>query len=219
MDMRFKSPFSLMCAGASKSGKSSLVFKLIKHRDKLFTNPEQQGNTYVFYTEYQPLFQEYNEYVREFVQGPCTMKWLRENCDSNGKTITVVLDDLAQDSEAMAEASTIFSVGSHHLNVNVIFLTQNLFSKNKHQRDLSLNASYMILFRNPRDKSQIFNFAKQFMPSRPRTVREIYELATKLPFSYLLFDMNQITEERYRLISHLFSEDGFPPRVYAINNA
>lgn len=218
MDFRIKSPCSILLAGASKSGKTSLAFKMIQNRDSLFTNPENQGKIYVFYTEFQPLFNTFSHIVDEFIEGACSMEWLRENSDPNGKTITVILDDLALNKSAMAQASSIFAIGSHHLNANVLFLTQNLFSKDRHARDLSLNASYIIVFRNPRDKSQVSHFAKQFFPSNPRVITQIFEIATTDPYSYLMFDMNQMTNEKYRMLSHLFSEDLKPPRVYVINN-
>ena len=45
--------------------------------------------------------------------------------------------------------------------MSVIFLTQNLFHKNKHMRTISLNAHYLVLFKNPRDVEQFTTLARQ----------------------------------------------------------
>lgn len=219
VDMRIQSPCSILLAGMSKSGKTTLAMKMIENRKTVFTNGEKQGAVYVFYREYQSLFDDYSHVVTEFIQGKCSMDWLKKMSSPTGdEIITVLIDDLAMDKSAVEEASSMFAVGGHHLHANVLFLTQNLFSKNPFARDLSLNASNVIIFRNPRDKSQIFHFAKQIHPSAPRVIRQMFEQATKDPYSYLSFDTTQARDEKYRIVSHLFSEDGNPPRVYILNN-
>jgi len=43
--------------------------------------------------------------------------------------------------------ANIFTKGSHHRNVSVVFLAQNLFPQNKFTRATSLNAHYIVLFK------------------------------------------------------------------------
>ena len=73
---------------------------------------------------------------------------------------------------------------SHHSDTSVIYLVQNLFSKNKESRTISLNAQYMIVFKNPRDSSQLANLARQMYPGRgavrPGGVRRCDSLALRL---------------------------------------
>ena len=45
--------------------------------------------------------------------------------------------------------ANLFTKGSHHRNVSVVFLAQNLLPKNKCARTMSLNAHYIVLFKNP----------------------------------------------------------------------
>jgi len=47
----------------------------------------------------------------------------------------------------------MFTKISHHRNVSVVYLTQNVFDKNKYARTISLNAHYLVLIKNPRDAS------------------------------------------------------------------
>jgi UDP-N-acetyl-D-mannosaminuronic acid transferase (WecB/TagA/CpsF family) len=43
-------------------------------------------------------------------------------------------------------------------------IVQNLFHRGKHHRTISLNAHYMVLFKNQRDVSQIMALAHQMYP-------------------------------------------------------
>jgi len=57
----------------------------------------------------------------------------------DGKERTLlVLDDLM--SETDERVTMLFTKISHHRNVSIIYLTQNLFYKSKHSRTISLNA-------------------------------------------------------------------------------
>ena len=60
------------------------------------------------------------------------------------KPILLIIDDLM--SETNDAVSNLFTKGSHHRNVSVLYLTQNLFHKNKHMRTTSLNSHYIVLF-------------------------------------------------------------------------
>ena len=60
----------------------------------------------------------------------------------------------------------LFTKGSHHLNLSVIFITQNLFYKGSQIRDVSLNSQYLILFKNRRDLSQIMHLGRQLYPRK-----------------------------------------------------
>ena len=52
----------------------------------------------------------------------------------------------------------LFTKYGHHFNVSCIFMSQNLFNKGK-LRTVTLNTKYMFIFKNPRDKQVIENFA------------------------------------------------------------
>jgi len=102
------------------------------------------------YGEYQQLFCQYPRVV--FYQG------LPDLSEFDGKEpVLLIIDDLMQETETM---SKLYTKGSHHRNVSVVYLAQNLFPKNKFARTMSLNAHYMVLFKNPRDATQFANLAR-----------------------------------------------------------
>lgn len=68
---------------------------------------------------------------------------------------------------------------------------------------MSLNAHYMILFKNPRDASQISHLAKQMYPGKTKYVQEAYADATSKPYGYLFIDLKQDTPEYGRLRTNI----------------
>ena len=60
----------------------------------------------------------------------------------------------------------LFTLGSHHRNLSVIYIVQNLFHQGKGTCSISLNSPYLVLFKNSRDKLQILILAKQMYPGQ-----------------------------------------------------
>jgi hypothetical protein len=83
-------------------------------------------------------------------------------------------------------------------------LTQNIFNKGKHSRTISLNSHYLVLFKNPRDATQISFLARQMYPKNSKFLEEAYFDATKDPYEYLLIDLKQTTPNEYRVQSNIF---------------
>ena len=98
--------------------------------------------------------------------------------------------------------ANLFSLESHHRNLSVFLLLQNLFHQGKYARDISLNSHYFILFKNPRDCQQIRYLGTQL--GIKKKLRDAYEDATLLPFSYLLIDLSPRSDSTYMLRSHIF---------------
>ena len=72
------------------------------------------------------------------------------------------MDDLMTSTDDMVV--DIFTKISRHRNLSVVYLTQNLFYKNKRTRTLSLNSHYVVLFKNARDATQVPYVERQMYP-------------------------------------------------------
>ena len=101
--------------------------------------------------------------------------------------------------------SKLFTKESHHHNLSVMFIVQNLFDKNKEIRTISLNSHYLVVFKNPRDASQITHLAKQMYPGKTKYVQEAFLDATNQPHGYLVFDLRQETPDHLRLRTDIFN--------------
>ena len=63
----------------------------------------------------------------------------------------------------------------------MLYLIQNVFTKNKESRTISLNSQYMVVFKNPRDASQMSHLARQMYPGRVKFVQDALKDATSIP--------------------------------------
>ena len=111
--------------------------------------------------------------------------------------------ELANDSRL----SKLFTKGSHHQNLSVIFITQNLFHQGKEMRNVHLNSHYMVLFKNPRDKSQIMHLARQMYPGKGKSFQKAFLEATSPGYGYLFIDLRPETSDICRLRTHIFDAD------------
>jgi len=75
---------------------------------------------------------------------------------------------------------------------------------------MSLNAHYMVLFKNPRDASQFASLARQMYPTKSSFAVEAYKDATREPYSYLFVDLRPEQDEDLRLRTNIFpAETGY----------
>ena len=113
----------------------------------------------------------------------------------------------------------LFIRGSHHRNLSVICIVQNLFYQGKGSRSISLNSRYLVLFKNPRDKLQILILAKQMYPGQTEFFLNHYEETVKRPFGYVLIDLKTTTQDHARLRINVppgdegFNQSGFHDNV------
>lgn len=202
VDLRFQAPFTCILAGPTGSGKSHIVFRLIKHRETLI-NHSMEKVVYCL-----PPAQKIE--VPDFIQNDRKVIFHTgiPNFEkfSSGKPCLIILDDLM--SETNSEIMGLFTRQSHHKNISVIFLVQNIFfGGNKFFRTISLNSHYIILTKNPRDMNQISSLAVQLNPENATFVKLAYRDATRKAYTYLLFDTSQKCNEILRYRTNIFPDD------------
>ena len=105
--------------------------------------------------------------------------------DPTKVNLLIIEDIMHEMNEVVAK---LFTKGTYCRSTSVLQLTQNIFHQNKHYRTVSLNADYMVLFKNVRDASQITNLVKQMYPGDAKYLRGIYEDVKNRHYGYLLID-------------------------------
>ena len=204
MDVRFKTPANFYICGQSQSGKSYLVRSMLRNLEELFF-PIPSKVLYC-YGEFQKEFDELSKTLPnvQFVQGfPSDLYDMTEAHDNS----LVILDDLMSQCSNDQRVADLFTRGSHHRGISVLFLTQNLFPPGKLSRTISLNSHYMIIFRNPRDSLGIATLARQMYPKNADYLLESSNDATKRPYGYLLLDLHQLTPEDIRLRTNILPNE------------
>jgi len=204
-DVQLRAPFTMILAGPSRCGKTTFVHKLLKNKQFVVRKPPQK--VIYFFNQWQPaLVQMRREnLVHTFISRLPTLQDVRSLLTPSDNGL-IVIDDFMKD--ANSDLGYIFTALSHHHNVSVIFLSQNLFSQHGPFRDMSLSATYIVCFKNPRDASQIWHFARQFRPDRPARVVEGFRAATIHPYSYVVFDFHPETPDFLRMRSRIIPGDG-----------
>ena len=158
---------------------------------------------YYFYNNWQKKFEEEISTDVEFRQGLPTEQDFKSY--PNDDQCIVVIDDLQVSALNNIFIANLFSRESHHRNISVILILQNLFHQGKYCQDISLNAHYFILFKNPRDIQQINLLGRQLGMSKK--LLEVYLDATLEPFGYLLIDLSPGNSDSYMLRSHIFPDE------------
>lgn len=192
----FKHPFTCLIAGPTQCGKTYFISQVLLYKDILI-NPVPQRTIYC-YMMWQPIYDEIrnaNPNI-EFHQGLIDFESELNESENN----LLILDDLMNECDNSQSIMSLFTVGSHHKNTSVFFLVQNLFSRGKYMRTISLNSHYIILFKNPRDRLQILTLARQMFPNKIKFLIESFDDASEnKSHSYLFLDLKQQTENKNRV--------------------
>ena len=196
MDPRLKHPFPALVAGPTCCGKTQFVKRLLEAGEDMIDGAPE--NIIWCYGMYQPAYDEMQRTIRNitFIEGVPRINPSIRNL--------VVLDDLIQEPSNNSRITNLFTKGSHHRNLSVIFLLQNIFHHGRQMRDTSLNSHYLILFKSPRDSSQVNHLAKQMFPGHTKYMQESFQDATKKPYGYLLCDLKPDMPCKFRLRSKVF---------------
>ena len=124
----------MMVAGPSRSGKTQWVVRLLQERRERIEPPvEGVGFCYAHCP------QKYDElklsvpstYFHPGLPSTETMSSL-----SNG---ILILDDLMEQAVKDPNFLRMFTEGSHHKNISVLFLMQNMYQKGAHTRTMIMN--------------------------------------------------------------------------------
>ncbi len=167
-------------------------------RAKLTIIPTPQRIIWL-YKRWQPLYDYIHENVYpkvEFLRGvPINLE--KDEFLDPGINNVIILDDMASETSKDKRVTDLFTEGSHHRNLSVISLNQNLYiSKDPTQRR---NCQYLVLFNNPIDKQPIMTLARQMYPTNPHELTRHFEDAVSKPYGYLLVDLKSETPEHLRM--------------------
>jgi hypothetical protein len=196
MALTWRHPFTCLISGPTGCGKTEFTLRLLKHSDKV-VEPKPDRVLWC-YGAYQNSFAKLKNV--EFHEG------LPDLAQFDGKLRTLlIVDDLMHETDD--RVSKIFTKISHHANVSVLYLTQNLFYGGKQNRTIALNAHYMVVFKNPRDATQIMHLARQMFPGKSAHMIEAFKDATAEPFSYLFIDLKPDTDDKHRIRSQIFPDE------------
>ena len=180
LQFRLQHPFTSAISGMTGSGETFWVQSLLQQSLQAIQLPPER---IVWCYLWQPAYLEILSTIPqiEFVKGiPPALE--DDSFFDVSKRNLIVLDDQMIDAGKDKRIVDLFTRGSHHRNLSVIYIVQNLFYQEKDSRSISLNSHYLILFKIPRDNLQIVTLAKQMYPGQTnKAVRRSSQKTLRLP--------------------------------------
>jgi hypothetical protein len=195
-------PFTCIVAGCTQSGKTVWVKSLLENAQKTISPPPQR--IIWCYGQWQPSYFDMLRTIPEIEFN----KGIPEDIDKVdyldiSKRNLIIRDDLVAQSSKDKRIADLFTKGSHHRNLSIIYIVQNVFHQGKEIRNISLDAHCIVLFKSPRDKQQISMLARQINPGRVQEFMRSYEDATNRPHGYLMLDLKPTTSDQDRLKTNI----------------
>jgi hypothetical protein len=170
MTFKWNHPFTCTVAGPTGCGKTVFVSNFLENLELMIDTKVEEiiwcyGVSQKFHSE---IGKKLKVPIRFFEGIP----QLDEITTLNSGPKIVIIDDLM----CQVDGNTVdfFTLGSHHRNLSVFNLIQNVHHQGKGQRDISLNSQYMVYFNNPRDRAQVAHFARQVDPQNAKFIIEAY---------------------------------------------
>lgn len=202
-DLTLKHPRRMIVYGPSGSGKSTFVENLMYFMKDIFGFYFDN----IIYCSGQsfPAFDSIHGISMNKVNNISLTDLQQIDCN---KKHLLIIDDQMHNVVNDIFISDLFTKYSHHKNIFVILLVQNLFPKSKYMRDISSNSTYIVLMSNPRETLQIKTLSSQIGGAKSRYIFDAYNDATKnKPFSYLFLDFDQHTSDEVRVRNNIFPNE------------
>ena len=201
----FRHPTTILIGGPTQAGKTFFFKQVLEHQ---LIQPSPSRIVY-FYVEHatdladlKPLYPSI-----EYVQGMKNFLDVLPTIEVDERNLAVQ-DDQMSKAGKLEEKSNLFTKGSHHRNITVVYIVQNVFDKGKVHMTISLNSHYMVLFKNPRDEGQMRSLAQQVFPTKVKFFMDSFGEATKKDQGYLLLDLHPLTSDPLRVRTSIFKSDG-----------
>ena len=188
--------------GPSGCGKTQLIFEMLD-RD-IFT--PRFDKIFYFFQYDQTIF---NDQKRsggknfEFING---VDFDMINQLPNDKTKYLLIFDDSCDEICRSKDFQMIATAGRHKGLNVIYIKHNLFHKSPLGRDIELQLTHIVLFKNPRDVQQVKRLSQQL--GLGNELDHWYKEATQKPYGFLMVDLCPKTAESLRYSS------GFDPTIF-----
>ena len=199
LDFHFKHPTTIQVSGHTRCGKTRLVCRILEEQlIQLFAT-----RIIWVYSEWQP---DYDMICERYTGIEFEKGWRDDIFDSLSpeQRNILVLDDQMAVASSSKSVADLFTKGSHHRNLTVIYLVQNVYNQGKSQRTISLNSHYSVVFRNGRDASQFRTMAYQICPSGGQWLVDAFTDATSKQYGYLVLNHHPSTPEDQTVVTNIF---------------
>ena len=198
MPIKFLANHNTIIFGQTGAGKTCFILDVIRYK---LVHPFPK-NIYYMYKIRQPFMDQINNI--HFIEG------LDFNAIDTNKPSMLVIDDLVLSTNK--DVAEMFILGSHHRQISIFFLTQNLFPNCNLFRLMSTNAHYFVIFQNQRNFRQVMTLARQIFVGRDiKRITEAYKRASNTLRGFIVLSFSPLLPNELTVVTDWWEQC---PSVY-----
>ena len=198
MPIKFLANHNTIIFGQTGAGKTHFILDVIRHK-LIHPFPKR---IYYMYKIRQPFMDTMSNVM--FIEG------LNFETLDTSKPSMLVIDDLVLSTNK--DVAEMFILGSHHRQISIFFLTQNLFPNCDLFRVMSANAHYFVIFQNQRNFRQVMTLARQIFVGRDvYRITEAYKRASNTPRGFIILSFSPLLPNELTVVTDWWEEC---PSVY-----
>jgi len=148
--LKLQHPSTLIVAGPSSCGKSTFVIRFLECREQLCD---------IMFQNIVWCHGENN--APHHLKNVSFVKSVPDFENAENVPTLLVLDDL-MDSAYSTKVSELFTKGSHHRNISLVLITQNLFHQGLSSSDIYLNSKHIVVFKSPKTRLRLCTWLGKF---------------------------------------------------------
>ena len=197
----FYFPARVYISGYSHSGKTQLCINLLKKYlnkfEKILICDSPNNSEYISEKKIKEKIE-----ILDYIPNISEIK-----INYQGKSIILIFDDNYSTTFNSKNVLEFFTQG-RHLQINIILLSQNLFSRGKYQRDITLNVSHFIITKI-RDKSQLQILSRQiFGKENFNKLMFIYDhVHNESKWGHILIDLSATSTKDIEIRSNIIANN------------
>ena len=123
----------------------------------------------------------------------------------------LILDDLMQETTKSPQITQLLTHGTHHLDLFIITLSQNLYPGGQEEASQNRNYHYTVLFKNPADTRYVKALGNRWLGDS--AFWQMYQKAAHRPFGYFMIDHHPRTNEAICFRTHTLLDEPEPVTV------
>ena len=190
-------PFRMILAGPTMSGKSRFIANILKYRSVIINNKFKKI-VYCLPAKGFILHAPYLDHLKDLcadvdfhiIEDMPDIESLSLDQDTDSKLI--IFDDLMVKAFNSDDVFTLITQTSHHANISVILTTQNIFYPSKHGKTLMQNCSTIVVHWDGNDVQMLNILSMQMFPKGSNFLHQCFEWMHKnpqiVPVGYVLID-------------------------------
>ena len=200
----FRIPLNILVVGPSGSGKTVFVLELLKP-PRCYFRPVPKQLHYCCGARQSLLETLRDRHHVKMHKGLPTTADLHQWFGHEGGIL--VLDDLIAEGGNDKQVLDLFTKHSHHKNITVIYLCQDMFPREKYAKTINGQAHYILAFKSPRDQLGVKHLLLQAFPSHWKDVMDVFDKVTCHPFRYMMLDLHPASDDCMRVFANLLNRE------------